>query len=462
MSMKSIDRHNRRVDALNRRNQSQLRRAAQDGNLVAVQRLIRDGAIVNKTTDHWNLEPAIFGAIESQHYQTVVYIINSGADLDIKGKNGFTIFQALCLEGEMSILLYVYSKIKTMEDYQIWESNNNGWNPLHFAVFGAHHRTIAWLIEHRPEDNNGPISLHKFLNTPTKSGQTIVHIASQQGHKSTIAWLCKLEEGKNVIDIDAKTKGGDTALHLSSSEGNVLTTRTLIENGADIWKVNRFGFLPLHLAAASSRYECFVELLAQHTRAFKNEKTDPRNIINLITKQGWTVLMLACREGCLKIIEKIVPLKPKANEFTIQNRLTALLIAAMDGHSVLCQLLINELNADVDLQNYKGETPLMLACKNGNLRTATCLLENEASPNLEDIEGNTALHYASMYGHVKCIECLSSFGAKLDIKNIQGESAARIAFKMGNVACIKALSVVHYYDQQRQQQQQQQQQEQQR
>ena len=87
----------------------------------------------------------------------------------------------------------------------------------------------------------------------------------------------------------------------------------------------------------------------------------------------------------------------------------------MDGHAQLAQLLIHELDADVDLQNANGETPLMLACKNGNLRTATCLLENEASPNLEDINGNTALHYASMHGHVKCIECLSSFGAKIEI-----------------------------------------------
>ena len=92
--MKSVERHNRRVDLLNKRNQSKLRRAAQDGNLVKVQRLIRDGAIVNKKTDHWNLEPPIFGAIESQHYQTVVYLINSGADLSIKGqKNGFTIYK---------------------------------------------------------------------------------------------------------------------------------------------------------------------------------------------------------------------------------------------------------------------------------------------------------------------------------------------------------------------------------
>jgi ankyrin repeat protein len=450
MSIKSVDRHNRRVEALNKRNTSELRRAAQDGNLVKVQRLIRDGAIVNNVNDHWNGEPAIFGAIESQHYQTVVYIINSGADLKIKGKNGFTIFQALALEGEMSILLYIFSKTKVIEDYDIWECNAAGWNPLHFAVFGAHHRAISWLIENRPEDNNGPIPLTKFLNTPTKSGQTIIHIAAKQGHKSTITWLCKLEEDKNLIDVNAISKGGDTALHVSSAEGNVLTTRALIENGADIWLTNRFGFLPLHLAASNSQYNCFVELMAWHTRQFKSELTDPRNVINRTTKQGWTVLMLACREGCTKIVEKIIPLKPKANEFTNQKRLTALLIAAMDGHAQLAQLLIHELDADVDLQNAKGETPLMLACKNGNLRTATCLLENEASPNLEDVNGNTALHHASMHGHVKCIECLSSFGAKIEFKNAQGESAARIAFKMGHVPCIQALSAVHYYDLQQQ------------
>ena len=69
----SKEKKQQRIISLNKRNASPLRDAAEDGHLVRVQKLVRDGAVVNDTSLHWNGEHALFGAIESQHYQTVAY-----------------------------------------------------------------------------------------------------------------------------------------------------------------------------------------------------------------------------------------------------------------------------------------------------------------------------------------------------------------------------------------------------
>ena len=52
---KIVDSKERKIDRikrLNRRNNSPLRDAAENGNLVEVQRLVRDGAVVNDTANH--------------------------------------------------------------------------------------------------------------------------------------------------------------------------------------------------------------------------------------------------------------------------------------------------------------------------------------------------------------------------------------------------------------------------
>jgi ankyrin repeat protein len=439
----SKEKKQQRIISLNKRNASPLRDAAEDGHLVRVQKLVRDGAVVNDTSLHWNGEHALFGAIESQHYQTVAYLVNSGSDLTITGKNGFSVMQAACLEGEMTVVLYLFGRITKIEEYDMWAPNKAGWNMLHWAAFGGHNRTIAWLMENRPQDNNGPIPLEEFLNVPTKNGQTMVHIAAKQGHKNLISWLVP-----SGADVNAVANNGETPLHIATTEGNTQTTRSLVENNADIMTANRFGFLPIHLCAARSHYDCFKELLAWHTRNFRSDETDPRNVINIPTRQGWTVLALACREGCADIVQKIIPLKPKANTVTV-GHFTPLKIAAMDGHVDIAQLLLSELEADVDLQDEKGITPLMTAAKYGNFDTATCICDNGASINLEDEDGMTALHFAAMSGNYKICSLVASRGAKLDIKNVKGESAARIAFRMGNTKCIEVLCATQYYDEQR-------------
>lgn len=78
-------------------------------------------------------------------------------------------------------------------------------------------------------------------------------------------------------------------------------------------------------------------------------------------------------------------------------QVNALHIAAMNGHSALCRLMV-ELGADVHMPNRYGYTALHLASQLGRLEAVKELLALGADPAVEDGLGDTPLDRARMAG----------------------------------------------------------------
>lgn len=64
-----------------------------------------------------------------------------------------------------------------------------------------------------------------------------------------------------------------------------------------------------------------------------------------------------------------------------------------DGAESIVRVLI-EAGADIDCQDNKKWTPLMIAAMQGNYKVVNCLVKNGANMGLEDIQGKTAREYA--------------------------------------------------------------------
>jgi ankyrin repeat protein len=119
------------------------------------------------------------------------------------------------------------------------------------------------------------------------------------------------------------------------------------------------------------------------------------------------------------------------------------------NHYTLKGVIIEEAlkyNADINLANLLGETPLMWACKNDfdvmeNFQIQ--FLEGGADVKAKDREGNTALHYAAMNdsktGAKTLAEILLEFGTDPAAVNNAGKSALDIATENGNEALVKLL-----------------------
>ena len=127
------------------------------------------------------------------------------------------------------------------------------------------------------------------------------------------------------------------------------------------------------------------------------------NIINKISKEGYSALTLACYYS----------------------------------NNEIANYLIKHVK-DINSKSSYG-TPLMAATIKKNSYLTKLLLENNADPNLSDKNNSTALHYSVIFNQEKIIELLIKYNAKTDIKDNRGNTAQDYAKIIGNSKIIQLL-----------------------
>ena len=85
---------------------------------------------------------------------------------------------------------------------------------------------------------------------------------------------------------------------------------------------------------------------------------------------------------------------------------TPLLTAALNGHTDICDLLL-EHGSDVAMRNHQGFTPLLAAAQNGHTDICGLLLAHGSDVNEVHLKTKlTALHEAAVRGHEAVVEAL--------------------------------------------------------
>ncbi|KAM4676664.1 cortactin-binding protein 2 [Discoglossus pictus] len=182
--------------------------------------------------------------------------------------------------------------------------------------------------------------------------------------------------------------------------------------------------------------------------------------INNLCKDGHSALYSAAENGhtdCVKLL-----LTSGAHvDATVSNGFTALCTAAAQGHSKCTEILI-AYNADINHVG-GGQTPLYLACKNGNYDDVKLLLEAEADRSITNNDGWTPIHATVDFGNVDCLKLLMYWGDPrvcgllnqsdeldlrcTDLKNIDNASCRRfkpvISAALINSADIEGWTAAH-------------------
>lgn len=138
--------------------------------------------------------------------------------------------------------------------------------------------------------------------------------------------------------------------------------------------INDFGdtmLSPLHYACSHANLE-MVTLLLDNGANVDNQKEDGTPM------QSWSPLHATC------------------DPTRYVNQRDALL--------VVVKLL--DAGADVDIQDKDGDTPLHVACNEGNEAIVELLLRRGANPNLQESDGDAPLHVACEKGYEKVVELL--------------------------------------------------------
>lgn len=175
-----------------------------------------------------------------------------------------------------------------------------------------------------------------------------------------------------------------------------------------------------------------------------------------------TALFFACQRGEVAAVERIIATAAANIDATDNNGWSPLMIASFNGHTEICNKLL-ELSANVDTKEQLfGWTPLLAAVWNGRIEVIELLIQHNAStrttakltvwslsPNLtllvfftsgiKDRNGRNALFLAAQRGHADLIELLLKH--KLDINDTDnyGRTALYIAVQMSHLRSVERL-----------------------
>ncbi|THZ34752.1 ankyrin [Aureobasidium pullulans] len=103
--------------------------------------------------------------------------------------------------------------------------------------------------------------------------------------------------------------------------------------------------------------------------------------------------------------------------------LSALHVVAEFGITCMLQDAFNVLyQADIDVRDSRGRTPLHLACQGGHLNTVQALLDRGANKNATTRKGDSPLGFAVRYGHSKIVEELLKVDVEIGARAILGDA----------------------------------------
>jgi ankyrin repeat protein len=242
--------------------------------------------------------------------------------------------------------------------------------------------------------------------------------------------------------------GGElTPLVYAARAGSVDAARVLLQAGADVNQLTRYGWSPLLAATQNRNYEMGKFLIENGAD------------VNLANKGGWTPLYLATDNRNLEggdyptptpdldqleyikllldagadpnaqLIESTETRTVFTNQWLDEEGATAFLRASQSGDVELMRLLL-EHGADPHLHTKLGVTPLAAAAGIGWVEGVTSerspqqtvdavkmLLELGMDPNYQADTGRVALHGAAHKGATEVVRILVAAGARMDIRD---------------------------------------------
>jgi len=196
-----------------------LEKAAFNGNLPEVQRLIAEGADVNAKPS--NVYPALVSASMRCHKEVVELLLAKGADVSAKANDG----RALVFALENGCTPIVQLLIASGADVN---ARGEGHTALIFASVYGNAETVQLLIAKGADVNAKDTGMGQIMGIGPIHGTALIY-ASIRGYKEVVQAL--LDKG---ADVNAKSNDGWTALMWASKYGRKEVVQALLDKGADV------------------------------------------------------------------------------------------------------------------------------------------------------------------------------------------------------------------------------------
>ena len=258
-----------------------------------------------------------------------------------------------------------------------------------------------------------------------KNGKTYGNALANAAMKNDTTLVMRLL--KDGADINYADKFTYNALGAAASRGNLSMVSLLVEQGADINAKGGHSGNALYLAC-SKKHKAVVDFLIEHGAD-----------INARLMDDDTALIRAC-SLLGKSLDAVQFLVGKAADVNLQNSRgeTALLLASRYGYTEIVEILVQK-GAEVNLQSISGEIALFKASTRGYKEIVEILVQGGADVNLQTTSGETALLAASRSGYKETVRILVQGGADVNLQTTSGETALLAASRSGYKETVRIL-----------------------
>lgn len=332
---------------------------ARSGDLAAVEALLEKNPDLLNACDDRNAT-ALHFACDSGHADVAALLIEKSANLDARDVDGDT--------------------------------------PLHWAAHAGHAKLVALLLEKNVD-----------IQAKNKNSATPLHYAALNGRLKVIDLLIA-----NGADMNAKNHEDETPLIWAVLRKNKKTTLALLEKGADIEAGDARKRTPLLLVARETGDPKFARILIDHGAN-----------IDVIDKYGDTPLSLAAWRGFKPLVDLLLD---RGARFDAKGKMgTQLLMYAVNRKLDRLFSLLAEQGADLDIQSDRGGSLLQSAANGGSVKIVEILIEKGMDIDATDRYGWTALHHAAYRGREDVARLLLAKDCDPDLRSLSGKTPLNLA-----------------------------------
>jgi len=356
-----------------------------EGRIDDIKQALSEGLDINARTewDGWTM--LMRAASSHQNEKTFKFLLDRGADISIKAKDGRTVLST-AVQG------YSLNNLKLLIDKGLNLKCPEGNEAFMDAAAGGCTDIVELFIK------NG-IS----VNYTNKIGLTALMLIS--GYGDRIEFMKFLI--RNGADINlGHPRGGLTPLMMAAEDNHTAEIKLLVENGADVNAKTTKGISALDIAVEMKKTDA-VEILKKYG-AISTYRANPGKL---------------AREN--SIVET----------FEMDSQASELMIAAYNGKSKTVEALLEKRNYPV--ADSRGRTALYYAIAGGNFETVKLLARELTNSGCErDVNYTTPIFYAVIYNNVKAAKWLIKLVRPNHVRG-DGMSPMRLAVELGRMDIIE-------------------------
>ena len=348
----------------------------------------------------------IIKAVKNDDLKLIKKIVGDNAGkVNEKDSRSCTPLHHACSKGSVKVVEYLVKKGADLN-----AQDTDGDIPITWALVRGHKNIAKFLI------NKG--ANVKLIN---KKKMTLLHWVVICSDKE----MAEIIIDKGVL-INAMDFENRTALHYAGERQKVELAGILLKNGADVKLVGNYGRTPLILTARQNGNTVIMKKLIDHGAN-----------INAVDKFGDSALTLAAWRGYEKTVNLLLDNGIKIPED--KNQQWSLMLYSVSKNMEKLFDIMLEKNIDLMKYNEEGGRLIHNAARGGNIKIMRRLLKKKFDINLGDMFGLTPLHYAAKNGNIKIMKLLYEKKCKINKRNFTGESAYNIAVKNKRTESAKYL-----------------------